>query len=494
MLRSLYAKLAVALLALLGLVAVLYVGVGIYTSDLYLHEVRQKLHLELAPHLIDEGLLLSNGRVDPDALEHVIHMLMVINPSIEVYVLDPRGRVLAYSAPPGKLLRETVSLEPVTRFLVEDARLPILGDDPRDSDGRKVFSAAPIGDANRPDGYVYVVLGGQLYDTVVERVAGSYVLRMGVAAGVAGLLFALAAGLLLFRRLTRRLRRLSTAMAEFETTGVPPALPAEASGARYGDEIDRLDRGFRRMAGRISEQLAQLERGDRMRRELVANVSHDLRTPLAALHGYLETLALKGEQVDPEERRRYLEIATRHSGKLGERIAELFELAKLDACDVKLQCEPFSLAELVQDVAQKFQIEAGRKQVQLHTDRERDLPFVEADIGLMERALENLVGNAIRHTPGSGHVTVSVDGDDSRVRVQVRDTGTGIPPEELPLVFDRFYRCHDEAANDEGSGLGLAIAKRIVELHEGTIQATSRIGEGSVFAFSLPPAGGPALS
>jgi two-component system OmpR family sensor kinase len=121
-LRSLYGKLALALLALLGVVAVLHFVVSGYATDLYLQEVRQKLNRELAPHLVQEGVLLPDGKVDPAALEHIIHMLMIVNPNIEVYVLDPGGRVLAYSTPPGKVRREQVSLEPVTRFLSGDAR------------------------------------------------------------------------------------------------------------------------------------------------------------------------------------------------------------------------------------------------------------------------------------------------------------------------------------------------------------------------------------
>jgi signal transduction histidine kinase len=309
---------------------------------------------------------------------------------------------------------------------------------------------------------------------------------MGVTAGAAVLVFALAAGLLLFSFLTRRLRKLAAEMQSFEKGGfsTPPA--SVKQGKAEGDEIDRLRNTFHTMSGRIVEQMSELERADRMRRELVANVSHDLRTPLASLHGYLETLVLKGDRLEKEERDRYLEIATRHSGRLGKRVGDLFELAKLDACEVRLRREPFSAAELVQDVVQKFQIEAGRKQVQLHTEREKGLPFVDADIGLVERVLENLIGNAVRHTPEGGQVTVSIEGNESGIRVQVRDTGPGIAPEELEAVFDRFYQGKDEGAGKGGSGLGLAIAHRIVELHGGTIRAESRPGEGAVFIFTLP--------
>jgi len=486
-LRSLYGKLVLALLAILVLVAVVYVVVGVYVTDLYLQEVRQKLNVDLAAHLIDEGLLLPDGNVDPEALEHIIHMLMVINPSIEVYVLDPEGRVLAYSTPPGILHRERVSLEPVLRSLEPDARLPILGDDPRDSSGYKVFSAEVIGDRDRPEGYVYVVLGGTLHDSVVQRLAGSYALRMGAAALVAGLVFAFAAGLVVVALLTRRLRRLASEMSAFEEGGFTSP-PDSSHGWRGegGDEIDRLGETFEGMARRIGEQLAQLERADRMRRELVANVSHDLRTPLSSLHGYLETLLIKGDKIDPAERQRYLEIAARNSGSLSKRVAALFELAKLDAYEVRLEEERFSLAELAQDVVQEFEIQAATKQIRLQTERGKTLPFVTADIGLIERVIENLVGNAVRHTPPGGQVTVSIESADSEVRVRVQDTGPGIPHDELHAVFDRFYRCRADEPGGGGTGLGLAIARRIVELHRGSIRVESRPGKGTAFVFTLP--------
>ncbi len=490
MFRSLYARLTIALLVVLGVVAGLYLALGIFTTELYLGEVRQKLHRDLAAHLIEEGLLTGDGTVDREGLAQVIHMLMVVNPAIEVYVLGAGGEVQAYSTPPGKLQRERVALEPIRRFLGPHARLPILGDDPRDPERRQVFSAAPIGDAERPDGYVYVVLGGQVHAGVVDRLRGSYALRMGAGAAAAGLLFAVAAGALSFALLTRRLRRLDATMRRFEAGGfASPPVPAADPG-RGGDEIDRLRGSFERMAERISRQLAQLERVDHVRRELVANVAHDLRTPLASLHGYLETLLLKGDRLGPGERRHYLEIATRHSRRLGKRVAELFELARLDAADVRLELETFSVAELAQDVVQKFEIEASRKDLRLELRRQDGLPRVRGDIGRIERVLENLLGNALRHTPPHGHVTVSLGRAASAVSIQVRDSGPGIPEQDLGSIFDRFYRSRNDDDAGGGAGLGLAIAKRIVELHGGTIGARSRPGQGAAFTFTLPAAGG----
>jgi len=236
-----------------------------------------------------------------------------------------------------------------------------------------------------------------------------------------------------------------------------------------------------------------------MRRELIANVSHDLRTPLATLQGYLETLQLKEESLSEDERRLYLDIALRHSRRLGTLVSELFELSKLDSYDGELQREPFALGELVHDVLQEFQLQANEKGVTLKPSLTGQLPFVVANVGLMERVLQNLVDNALRHTEEGGTVTVELSPEPrGEVTVQVRDDGCGIAEDDLPHVFERFYRRDrsNEAPGGAG-GLGLAITKRALELHGSEIEVRSQLGVGTDFCFrlqahSLPTAPSPA--
>jgi len=259
--------------------------------------------------------------------------------------------------------------------------------------------------------------------------------------------------------------------------------------AQRGDEIDRLGATFQAMTRRIHQQVQTLQHTDRLRRELVAHVSHDLRTPLAALHGYLETLCLKDTQLTPQDRRHYLDIAVRHSTRLGKLVAELFELAKLEAHETQVHAEAFSLAELVQDVVQKFQLMAHQKQQLLQAQLTDDLPFVWADIALIERVLDNLLQNALQYTAPGGTITVALALQGPSIAVQVTDTGYGIPPEDLPYIFERFYRAtqgHQDTAG--GVGLGLAIAKRILELHGSTIAVDSTVHGGTTFTFPLPMA------
>ena len=210
---------------------------------------------------------------------------------------------------------------------------------------------------------------------------------------------------------------------------------------------------------------------------------------MAALHGYLETLELRGERLDPAEREQFLQIALRHSQRLARLVEDLFELSKLDARDIEPQCEPFSMAELAQDVVQKYALRAQQAGIALDFSGATDQPFVLGDIALIERALDNLVDNALVHTPRGGRVTLRLSTDGDALGVSVEDTGEGIPAQALESVFRRFYQVDNPQRSGAHAGLGLAITKRILELHGQTIRAFSEQGQGTRFVFRIPLAG-----
>jgi signal transduction histidine kinase len=412
---------------------------------------------------------------------------MVINPSIEVYLLDASGRILTFSAPPGKVVRKRVALAPLRAFLSENPSFPLRGDDPRREDRQKVFSVAPILGADGIEGYLYVVLGGTAYESVADMLQGSYVLRLGIGVALAGLAITLLLGIVCFNWLTRRLRRLTRAVERFQGSDfeLPPELGQ--GGGEAGDEIDQLTGAFQRMSAQIAEQIAALERADASRRELVANISHDLRTPMATLQGYLETLQMKHGSLAEEQRRHFLDLALEHGERLGRLIGELFELARLEDRDSELDVEPFSLGELLQDVTQKFQLAATERGLALETAIPETAPFVSGDIGLIERVLENLIENAIKYTAAGGSVRLTLIPGTDRVQAQVSDTGRGISEADIAHIFERAYRGQSAGARDsESAGLGLAIVKRILQLHGGSIEVESALNRGTSFTFDLP--------
>jgi two-component system OmpR family sensor kinase len=381
---------------------------------------------------------------------------------------------------------ERVSLGPIERFLQGRDMMPIVGDDPRHPGQRKAFSVAPVKERGQTRGYLYVILGGERHDDIAHTLRDSYIVPLSGFLLGAAVLFTLAAGLLLFYFLTRRFRTLAADMEAFKQSDFSSPVPVHEPSNAHDDELDRLTQTFSEMAARIVEQMDQLKRTDALRREMVANVSHDLRTPLASLQGYLETLSLKEEDLSTEQRRHYLAVAAKHGERLSKLVAELFELAKLDTEDAKPHCEPFSLAELVQDVTQKFRLRADEKGITLESRYTPDLPFVKADIALIERVLENLIENALRHTPSGGTIRVGLTPEANSVTVVVSDTGHGIPKQDLPHIFDRFYRVEKARGSSLSAGLGLAIAKRILELHGEAIHVRSALNKGATFLFHLP--------
>lgn len=489
MFRTLYGKLSAVLVLLFFGIGILFVLLTLFTTRVHLQEMTQKLNHSLARHIAAENSLIEGGRVRDGAIREIFHMLMAVHPGIEVYLLDREGRILSYSAPPGKVKLDRVSLAPLQRFLAGKDAFPILGDDPRSPDRRKVFSVAPVPSEGPVEGYLYVILSGEEFETVSRMLQGSYIVRLSTWAAAGGILFALLTGLLLFYRLTWRHRKLARAVEEFQRSGFsdPPGIEGRFDVGK-GDEIERLGAAFAEMAERIVRQIRELREADHLRRELVTHVSHDLRTPLTSLQGYLETLSLKSG-LSPEERTEYLRTALGHCRRLSTLVSELFELATLDSPDVVIRKETFSLGDLAQDVLQKFRLEAEEKKIRLAMRVADGIPFAVADIGRIERVLQNLVGNALRHTPEGGEIAIEAEGEGSGLTVRVSDTGSGIPPERLSRLFDPVAERYAGAGTDgEGAGLGLVIARRILELHGSDLKAESAVGSGSTFEFTLPAA------
>ncbi|HVP17996.1 MAG TPA: HAMP domain-containing sensor histidine kinase, partial [Spirochaetia bacterium] len=464
-----------------------WVAIAFNSARSLFSQVEQVLNREYASSIASEIQPMVAGGFDERRVSSAIHYMMVLNPMVEIYLLDGQGKILAYfTGPSDRVVRSTVDMGPVRRFVQSGGEKLILGDDPRSTARTKPFSAAPLamGSAN---GYVYIILGGEHYDATLRMIRQSYILRAGMVALLLALLSTLIVGLSLFFLLTRPLRSLSEAVRAFEKGEL-----ARRVAVHGRDEVAGLGRSFNDMAATIEADMEKLREAERMRKELIGNISHDLRSPLASIRGYLETILLKDALLSPEERRRFLEISLKNAASLQRLVEELFELVKLDTRQVQLKKEAFQAAELAQDAVLKLKPRADGAGVSLMVDSPRDLPLVRGDIGLVERVLTNLIENALTFTPAGGSVRVALSGEDGAVQVSVTDTGTGIGPDDLPHIFDRFYRAdRSRDRSREGAGLGLAIAREIVELHGSALQVESRVNEGTRFSFTLSPSSSP---
>ena len=487
--RSLYGRLSVAYLALsLGL-CMICTWITMRHFDLFIQEVQQHSNRHLAQNLADVLAPALQAGLDTLALRADVRHINALNPSLELYVLDEDGHLLAASIGPDHVQKSRVAMGPVHAFLDEHARLPIQGEDPSSLEARKVFSVAPVSLGPDVRGYLYVILRGMPLEVSAQMLQDSYILRTLALSLLVTLLFTGVTGLLLFALMTRRFRRLTATVQRFKEGDYGQRVQNGTE-----DEIGQLGRAFNEMAGTIEAQVEALKRTDEARRKLVANVSHDLRTPLTSTRAYIERMLMKRDVLLPEEQQAYLQAVLMNTERLSRLVEQMAELSRLDVRPSAPQVEPFSPAELAQDVLVKFKPEAEQRGVRLPASYSPRLPRVYADIGLVERVLSNLIANAVQNTPAGGTVRLHLTEQPRRVRVVVADTGFGIPADEVPLVTQRFYQTQRSRAHgSSGSGLGLAIAREILEQHGSTLYLESAEDKGTTVTFDLstePPASG----
>jgi signal transduction histidine kinase len=461
------------------------------------HEQLQRIAHGLAHHIVQHwpqiGGAASGSRSgatsgsDQAAREAVLAMLRVVNPAVQVYVLDADGTVAAYLGEPGMVQTPRVALEPIRGFLA-GRPLPLRGTDPMGGSEGRLFSAAMFpprtGDA-RPPGYLYVVLDRPGGPTSSAQPPSAQATLALAALGLVGAL-ALAGFALL--RLTRPLHQLARSMH-----AVSPG-PGTAGGeqpTRLGDEVQALHHALIEMTERLARQQRAEREQAAQHRETLAGIAHDLRTPLTALHGHLEALAdPAADDADSVavRRQRLHAAAMQQSDKVRRLSQQLFELATLQAEDAVLSHERFRLDELVSDTVQKFELEDRSPPVRLAGHAPGRIE-VAGDLQLVERAITNLIDNARRHAPGAA-VQVRLEHRPGLAQVLVEDEGPGLPPAVHERLLAGASLREPPLPHPRGGmgGLGLAIAQRVAVLHGGRLHPLAKPAGGTCLCLELPAA------
>ncbi|QCK14859.1 sensor histidine kinase [Mangrovivirga cuniculi] len=480
-------KLMLTFFFLIILMGSIYVFFSFYfTSKLY-DETTQKLNANVANHLIEEKFkdqapFLPDGSVNKELFGDIMHDMMAVNRSIEVYLLDKSGTilysvVLDHSDPDAP--SQKVDVNPIKKFISTNGSSYITGDDPRNINKKKIFSAAEFNVDGR-EGYIYIVLEGREQEAVYGSLVTGYFTRMSIGATIITMILTLIVGFAALYYLTRNLRNITNTVKRFSEGDYKIRIQnAENS------DLSVLATNFNSMADTIVRNMEEIKSVDNLRRELIANVSHDLRTPLSIMKGYVETLQIKKESLSDSDKENYLMIIQESSDKLSNLITQLFEYSKLESKQIEPEKEPFGITDLAMDIINKFKLKAESKNIEISIEKTSEqLPMVFADISLVERAIQNLVENALKFTPENGQIKLLLSRTDDGVKVTIADSGPGMSEKEQAIVFDR-YRQTENNVRQEGVGLGLAIVKKIMELHDTAISIKSGPGKGSAFSFNL---------
>jgi len=493
---SLYQRLALAVCCTFIMIASLLFYWSNSLAQQAKFQAEQKLHLQLAEHLAQDNPLLQDGVYDKAALENLFHTLMLLGPAFEFYFLDAQGNILTYSADADKIKRKSVDLSPLKQIIDQPTQLPIFSDDPRSLTKKKIFSAAPIYRGEKLQGYLYVIIGGEIYDSIFSQVQNDKYLQQYGLFLLSALLLLLLILLAVFRSFTAPIKQLAEQMqllksADFDQSKVTLTQWGRSPAQKTSqNEVHILGNSFNDMALQINNQFSQLTENDRMRRELLAHLSHDLRTPLATMQGYVETLIIKGDSLAGTERKQYLATVQRNIAQLKRLIDQIFELAHLENGQVTVNLENFAIGELLHDIMAKFVLKAADKNISLTLHPAQCRIMVYSDISKLERIMTNLLENAIRHTNEGGEITINISQSDNKqnnkVKIAVIDNGSGISKADIAYIFDARYRASNAIEdNTHHTGLGLAISQKLSVILNSELIVSSELGQGSNFSLSL---------
>ena len=440
---------------------------------------------------------------DGAAFQAWLRGLVLFEPNTELYLLATDGTVLAKTGPTPLKSGTHVALAPVRESIERMDASYVMGDDPERMDAGAVIVAKPVRRSTAAGavdaGYLYLVLHTQQLPEGRWQAVSSSFARPALVGVLAVVALTTLLAVLIIATVTRPLRRLTGAVATLSQRGLAEGLavaPDNPLPKPTRDEFGQLTSAFEMLLDICRRQWNALRRTDHFRREGVSNLSHDLRSPLTATVACLETL--DGRWADDAARaddRRLLEIALRNASNAARMVQSLGDLAKLDEPEFTLRTEAVDAGELLDDIALRFAERAARQDVRIRSvaaPGDGAGPRAEVDVELFERAVANLLDNALKFCPPGSTVTLAATAKAGKVEVSVADDGPGIPESDLPQLFDRFYQSRSTVApatSDGGRGLGLAIVKRIAELHGGDVAVESSVGHGTRVGLTVPAAG-----
>lgn len=449
--------------------------------------------------------LLDQHRRNPQEFGAFLRSLVLYEPGSQLYLLDADGVVLASTGrmplPQGFRVRLAPVREAAEAAARGDRRSAayVMGDDPEYMDADAVIAARPLRRAviHRDEGaagWLYLVCSKREPQAQRLQLFGSTLAAPALAAVAAMIVLATALAAWIIVAVTRPLRVLSDEVDAAARLGFQGPAVATLDGPVADDEFGRLRRGFRSLLASLRRQWDELRRLDHFRRESVSSLSHDLRSPLTATVACLETLDGRWRaDAARDDDRRLLEVALRNARNAAALVRALGDLALLDEPEFRLRPMRLDLGEVLDDIALRFAERAAQAGLTLRCEQQgTEPPVAEVDVELFERAVANLLDNAIKFSaavPGGGTVLLSTGRRGDQVRVSVTDPGPGIAAADLPHLFDRHYQGRERstaAGGDEGKGLGLAIVQRIVELHRGALAVHSEPGRGTTVTIDLP--------
>jgi signal transduction histidine kinase len=447
----------------------------------YYQATTQRLNKDVAAHIAKFTSPYSTQGLDRRIADSVFHDAMVLSPTIEVYFLDTTGNVMYYQAPDSAIQIRKIPLEKIKTHIQSQGMDYIKGPDPKNPETEQVFSAAEVKNDSGMLGYIYVILGSNEYRKVSQSLFDNHVLLLSIKVFAIIIVLSLLLSLLYIRRIRNNFRKIKVVLDQYKNGNYTTRLKT----GNY-NEFSSIAEGFNNMAESLVYTIERLESSAKERKDFLANISHDLRTPLSIARGYIETLKdeIRKNPVDAEKQEAFVQLAAKKIHQLESMVHQLFDLSRMESIEFMPVKEPFIISDIIEETVNTARAIADEKNITIACYGCQNSYWINADTGMMERLVQNLVYNAVKYTPENGYIKVSLVRNDSQLEISIGNSGVPFTGQLLEWINRKDTG--KVISGKPHAGLGLAIVIKILQLHDYTYEASVDTKGNNVFFFSIP--------
>jgi len=480
---SIFRRMAILVFSLISILGILFIIITYLATTHYLKASTQLLNKDVAAHIAEFTSPFNKKGFNKQKADSVFHNAMVINPSIEVYFLDTSGNVIAYDAPPTEIRLRNIPLANLKKYIASQGQKYIKAPDPKAPDESKIFSAAEVIDNGRKLGYIYVILGSNRSEDIMNMLLGAHISNLAITVFAAVILLSIIISIFYLTSIQKSFNRMIDVLRRFESGDYTARFEIKDQ-----DDLAPVTQAFNKMADLLSYNINRLTKSEKERKDFIAIISHDLRTPLSIARGYAETLIIQKEsdEMIGQKQNDYILLILQNIHQVEIMVKQLFELSKIEAVEFKPRMEPFVLSEIVQEIIHTFQLAAYEKNISLRCTQCQYHVWVNADIGMIERVVQNLIDNALKSTPAGGSIEVSIEPDNQRLIFSIANIGNPLPQDLLEWINN--FKDGSNILNKRPAklGLGLLIVQKMLVLHNSSLEAYTNEGSRNIFLFPMP--------
>jgi signal transduction histidine kinase len=459
----------------------LFMGITYLAATHFQQAGTQMLNKDVAAHIAQFASPFDSSGINRQKADSVFYNAMVISPSVEVYFLDTAGRVIYFHAPDSAIRLWKVPLENIRRQIRAKGKAYLKAPDPKDPEHPKVFSSAEVVTGSKKLGYIYVILGSNEYRSINELLFSSHIGMLAVKAFTFIILISILLSLFYVRRMQKRFNHMIRVLQQFQQGDFEARFDVKDH-----DELAPVTESFNKMADLLVYNIHRLTQSENERKDFLASISHDLRTPLAVARGYTETLLIKSESqgISRREQEEHIKLVLHKIHQVENMVTQLFELSKMESVAFTPHKEPFVFSEVLQECLNATALTAAGKKIQLQcTGCETNL-WIFGDVGMMERVVQNLLDNAVSYTPENGRIEILLEQQKDELVFEVINSGLPLP-DELTEWINGEEVSPTPRNRPVKSAIGLAIVKKVLALHQYPFYVNVLQNKGNRFAIRM---------